>query len=92
MAITQKEEARALNADERELVEKSHHPALQELPDDELSTLVKLMRERRERAKAQADRKRREMRGKASPKGRRLPKPMKGPNSRWLFSRWPCAD
>lgn len=69
MAITQKEEARALNADERELVEKSHHPALQELPDDELSSLVKLMRERREKAKAQADRKRREMRGKASPKG-----------------------
>ena len=54
MAITQKEEARALNADERELVEKSHHPALQELPDDELSSLVKLMRERREKAKAQA--------------------------------------
>jgi hypothetical protein len=69
MAITQKEEARALNADERELVEKSHHPALQELPDAELSNLAKLMRERREKAKTQADRRRREMRGKAAPKG-----------------------
>jgi hypothetical protein len=69
MAITRKEEARALNADERELVEKSHHPALQELPDTELSDLVKLMRERRGKAKAQADRRRREMRGKAAPKG-----------------------
>jgi hypothetical protein len=69
MAITQKEEARALNADEHELVKKSHHPALQELPDDELSKLVKLMRERREKAKTQANRHRREMRGKAAPKG-----------------------
>src|SRR4051794_17483158 len=69
MAITQKEEARALNADERELVEKSHHPALQQLPDGELSNLVKLMRERREKAKSQAHQRRREMRGKAAPKG-----------------------
>jgi hypothetical protein len=29
MAITQKEEARALDADERDLVQKSHHPVLQ---------------------------------------------------------------
>ena len=69
MAITQKEEARALNADEHELVEKSHHPALQEMPDNELSNLVKLMRERRDKANAQANRHRREMRGKAAPKG-----------------------
>lgn len=69
MAISRKEEARALSADERELVEKSHHPALQDLPDKELSNLVKLMRERREKAKTQADQRRREMRGKAGPKG-----------------------
>jgi hypothetical protein len=69
MAITRKEEARALSADERELVEKSHHPVLQELPDEELSSLVKLVRERREKAKAQADQRRREMRGKGAPKG-----------------------
>ncbi len=69
MAMTRKEEARALNADERELVEKSHHPALQELPDAELSDLVKLMRERRDKAKAEAHRRRREMRGKAAAKG-----------------------
>ncbi len=35
MAIAQKVEARALNADERVLVEKSHHPALQDLPDNQ---------------------------------------------------------
>lgn len=69
MAIAQKEEARALNADERALVEKSHHPALQALPDKELADLVKLMRERREKAKTQANQRRREMRGKSAPKG-----------------------
>jgi hypothetical protein len=74
MAISQKEEARALNAGERELVEKSHHPALQELPDGELSNLVKLMRERREKAKAETYRHRREIRGKADPKREAPPK------------------
>ncbi len=69
MAITRKQEARALTADERELVEKSHHPALQDLSDEELSGLLKLVRDRRDRAKAQADQRRREMRGKAAPRG-----------------------
>lgn len=69
MAITQKEEARALNADERELVGKSHHPALQELSDQELADLVKLVRERRDKAKTQANQRRREIRGKAAPRG-----------------------
>ncbi len=69
MAISRKDEARALGDDERALVSKSHHPALQELPDAELSDLVRLVRERREKAKAEAHRRRREMRGKAAPKG-----------------------
>lgn len=69
MAITQKEEARALDAEERELVQKSHHPALQQLSDQDLSQLVTLVRERRDRAKTQANQRRREMRGKAAPKG-----------------------
>ncbi len=69
MAITQREEARALDADERDLVAKSHHPALQDLSDEDLSQLVKLVRERRDRAKTQANQRRREMRGKGAPKG-----------------------
>jgi hypothetical protein len=69
MAISQKEEARALNADEHELVVKSHHPNLQALPDAELADLVKLVRARREKAKTQAGQRRREIRGKAAPKG-----------------------
>lgn len=69
MAISQKEEARALSADERELVTKSHHPAVQELSDSELADLLKLMRDRRDKAKTQANQRRREMRGKSGPKG-----------------------
>lgn len=69
MAITRKMEERALDAEERDLVAKSHHPALQELSDQDLSQLVKLVRERRDKAKTQANQRRREMRGKAAPKG-----------------------
>ena len=69
MAITRKVEERALDAEERDLVAKSHHPALQEMSDEDLSQLVKLVRERRDRAKTQANQRRREMRGKAAPRG-----------------------
>lgn len=69
MAISRKEEARALSADEHALVEKSHHPAVQDLADAELSKLAKLLRERRDKAQTEAHRRRREMRGKGAPKG-----------------------
>ncbi|MBZ9994599.1 hypothetical protein [Mesorhizobium sp. BH1-1-4] len=69
MAISRKEEARALSADEKELVEKSHHPAVQELSDADLSGLVKLLRERRDKAQTEAHRRRREIRGKGAAKG-----------------------
>lgn len=51
MAISRKEEARALSADEHALVEKSHHPAVQGLADADLAGLVKLLRERRDKAR-----------------------------------------
>ncbi|RNJ47565.1 hypothetical protein B5V01_05615 [Mesorhizobium erdmanii] len=69
MANSRKEEARALSADEKELVEKSHHPVVQELSDADLSGLVKLLRDRRDKAQAEAHRRRREIRGKGAPKG-----------------------
>ncbi|RWN38914.1 hypothetical protein [Mesorhizobium sp.] len=69
MAISRKEEARALSADEHALVEKSHHPAVQGLADAELAGLVKLLRERRDKAQGEAHRRRREIRGKGAPKG-----------------------
>ncbi|MCW5724590.1 MAG: hypothetical protein KIS81_06500 [Maricaulaceae bacterium] len=69
MTTARKEEDQYLSADERELVAGSHHPALGDLPDDELKKLVKLVRERRDRAADIARRQRREMRGKARPQG-----------------------
>jgi len=69
MAHTRKDEARALDADEHGLVEKTHHPEVQELADAELAELLKLVRERRDRAQRLARQKRREIRGKAAPRG-----------------------
>ncbi|MFO1149164.1 MAG: hypothetical protein U1E62_12390 [Alsobacter sp.] len=69
MAIRKRDEARALDADELTLVEKSHHPVLQDLSDDELSKLVVLVRERRDRARSMADQRRREIRGKGKARG-----------------------
>ena len=66
MPKSPKQEARALSADERELVAKSRPPALQSLTDTQLATLLKRTRERRNRARTVADRQRRELRGKAA--------------------------
>jgi hypothetical protein len=69
MARSIKQERRLLGADELTLVEKTHHPALGLLPDRDLAELRKLVRERRDRAQDIAARQRRELRGKAAPKG-----------------------
>ena len=69
MAVSRKQEERALSADEWKLVQISHHPQVQQLSDAELRDLLKTVRERRDRAQSEAHRKRREMRGKAAPKG-----------------------
>jgi hypothetical protein len=69
MARSIKHERRLLSADELTLVEKTHHPALGLLPDRDLAELRKLVRERRDRAQDIAARQRREVRGKAAPKG-----------------------
>ena len=71
MARSIKQERRLLGADELTLVEKTHHPALGLLPDPDLAELRKLLRERRDRAQDIAARQRRELRGKAAPKGAR---------------------
>lgn len=69
MAMTRKQEERALTNEERDLVARTHHPQVQELSDRDLADLVKLVRERRDRARGEASRQRREQRGKAAPKG-----------------------
>jgi hypothetical protein len=71
MARSIKQERRLLGADELTFVEKSHHPALGLLQDRDLAELRKLVRERRDRAQDIAARQRRELRGKAAPKGAR---------------------
>ncbi len=69
MAISRKEEARALNDAERELVAQSAHPGVQQLPDAELHKLIKLVREHRDKAQGQLAQRRREMFGKGVPRG-----------------------
>jgi hypothetical protein len=64
MSMTRKQEERLLTTDENDLVAQSHQPALSELPDDEVAKIEKLLRERRDRAQALANKARREMRGK----------------------------
>jgi len=71
MARSIKQERRLLGADEVTLVDKTHHPALGLLSDHDVAELRKLVRERRDRAQDIAARQRREVRGKAAPKGTR---------------------
>lgn len=68
MSINRKNEDRALDKAEQELVTKTHHPELQSLEDKELANLIKLVRERRDKARGEVQRRKREMRGKAEPK------------------------
>lgn len=69
MAISRKDEARLLDKDEAALVDKSHHPEISSLDDKALSDTIRLIRERRDRAREIGQRQRREMRGKARPQG-----------------------
>lgn len=69
MAITKKQELRALSADERELIDLSGARVVKALTDAQLSSLVKRTRTRRDRARTLAERQRREMRGKSRARG-----------------------
>jgi hypothetical protein len=69
MAMSRNTESRYLDADERELVDRTRGTALLQLEDAELQELIRLVRERRKRARDISRRQRREMRGKAEPAG-----------------------
>lgn len=69
MSISRRDEERALSKDEREIVARTRHPALQDLDDKDLAATIKLLRERRDKASGEVQRRKREMRGKAAPKG-----------------------
>lgn len=63
------EEQRALSREELELADMSRQPVLGKLSDLELSDLVSLLCDRRNRARDIGDRQGREARGKAKPAG-----------------------
>jgi hypothetical protein len=69
MAHTRKQEERLLDKDERDMVAQSHMPALAGLDDKDLAALLPRVRESRDKARAVAQRQRREMRGKAAARG-----------------------
>lgn len=58
MAVGRSEERRVLDKDELELVARTHHPALSELETTEINDITQRLRERRDRARAIANRRR----------------------------------
>ena len=69
MTETAKLEARLLTAAEIELVGSTRAPEIERLSDDELKAAARRLREAHDRAKSIAARQRREIRGKAAPRG-----------------------
>lgn len=73
MSLPCKSERSRLSHDEFELVRITHHPAIYELSLDELHALKVRLREQRNKARALARQKQRELRGKAEPRGKSFP-------------------
>lgn len=71
MSVSRRREQRLLDAGEIDLVDRSHQPALGKADDTGLAELIRLLRERRDRARDVSRRQRRELRGKAAPSGAR---------------------
>ena len=69
MGMTAGAERRALTAAEFELVSQTHHPAIRGLSREQLGDLVRRLRGHRDRARDISRQQRRELRGKAEPKG-----------------------
>ena len=71
MSVSRRREQRLLDTNEAELVARSHRPDLSAAGDAQISELIRLLRERRDRARDVSRRQRREVRGKAAPSGSR---------------------
>ena len=71
MSVSKSTEKKMLTANEFELVSKTHHPDITELAGDELGELARRLRDYRNKARDVARQQRREMRGKADPRGAR---------------------
>ena len=69
MSIARKAENRILTQGEREIVAPTHHPAICDLSRENLTEKRRLLRSYRDKARDVAQQQRREMRGKAEPRG-----------------------
>lgn len=69
MSMTAEAERRALTAAEFELVRQTHHPAIRGLSREQLGEVVRRLRDHRDRARDISRQQRRELRGKAEPRG-----------------------
>lgn len=70
MSTSRRREERLLDKGERELVDQTRHPALSGLSDGDLSRLVRLLRERRDRARDIGRTQRRNAAGKGKAPGK----------------------
>jgi hypothetical protein len=73
MSLPCKSERSRLSHDEFELIHLTHHPAIYELSADKLRALKLRLREQRNKERALARQKQRELRGKAEPRGKSYP-------------------
>jgi hypothetical protein len=71
MSESARNEERCLSLAEREIVARTHLPAIEQLADEDLAQTKKLVRELRDRARAITHRQRRQIRGNAEPSGAR---------------------
>ena len=73
MSLPCKSERSRLSHEEFELIYHTHHPAIYQLSPDELRALKLRLREQRNKQRALARQKQRELRGKAEPRGKSFP-------------------
>jgi hypothetical protein len=80
--VSCKREQSLFDHDEYALVRQSHHPAIYALGEDELMALRGQLRQLRDKEKTLARQKRREVRGKAEPRGGSFPGTAQRPQER----------
>jgi len=82
MSIPSKIERSQLSHEEFETIRVTHHPAIYNLDGDALRALKLRLREQRDKARALARQKQREIRGKAEPRGKGFPGTVEQPLKR----------
>ena len=82
MSISQKDEQGLLNHEEYQAVQSTHHPAIYNLDKDALRELTLRIERHRDKAQTMARQKRREVKGKAEPRGKSFPGTAEQPTKR----------